>query len=118
MKKIADVLQAWLHSVSYLELVFLKIELFDELLPIYEGFGFESTIVEEKIDLFWSQGDIEISKGFFEHEVSDSAWLFFVDFWKGLLESLGAAGEDVLHVIDLNGIWITNLLHWSSIFSF
>lgn len=52
MKKIADVLQAWLHSVSDFELIFLEIELFDELLPIYEGFGFESTIVEEKIDLF------------------------------------------------------------------
>lgn len=52
MKKIADVLQAWLHSVSDFEFVFLEIELFDELLPIYEGFGFESTVVEEKIDLF------------------------------------------------------------------
>lgn len=67
MKEIADVLKFRLKAGSDLLLVFLDVQHLDELLPVYESFGLELAVVQEKIDLFRSQSDVQGPEGFFEH---------------------------------------------------
>ena len=96
----------------------MEIKHFDELFPVDQSFRFELAVIEQQIDLFWSQSNIKRSECFFEHKISDSSTFFFVNFAEDLFEGLGTWGYQISNIVDLNTTKNTNLLHWSSIFSF
>jgi hypothetical protein len=65
--------------------ILLDGELFCELAPVDEGLGLELAVVEEEVDLFGGEGDVEEAEGFFEHQVGDAACFLLVYFGEGLL---------------------------------
>jgi hypothetical protein len=102
MHQIADVLQSRLQPRPDVLFVLVEIQLFDELFPVNQGLGLEFAVVEQKIDLFRSQSDVQSSEGLLEHEVGDSSTFLFVDLRKDLFQGLGAARNDVFDVVDLH----------------
>lgn len=102
MHQIADVLQSRLQPRPDVLFVLVEIQLFDELFPVNQGLGLEFAVVEQKIDLFRSQSDVQSSEGLLEHEVGDSSTFLFVDLRKDLLQGLGAARNDVFDVVYLH----------------
>ena len=84
MHQIADVLQFGEQASLDGLLVLLQIQLPDKLLPINQGFSLELAIVEEEVDFFGSESDVENPEGFFEHQIGDPSAFFFVHFLEGL----------------------------------
>ena len=70
-------------------LILLNIKQLYELLPVDEGLGLELAIVQEKVDLFGCEGNVETPKGLFEHEIGDLPTFLLVCLQKGLLKCLG-----------------------------
>ena len=91
--------------------VLLDVQHLDKLPPVDERLRLELAVVEQQVDFFGGEGDVEGAEGLLEHEVGDLAALLLVDFGEDLLESLGTGGEDVLEVVDLGRERGTNLLH-------
>ena len=85
VEEIADVLELGLKAGSDLLLVLLDVQHLDELLPVYEGFGLELAVVQQQVDLFGSQSDVQGSEGLLKHEVGDFTAFLLVDLGEDLL---------------------------------
>lgn len=98
--------------------ILLDIQHLYELPPVYEGLRLKLAVIQQQVDLFGGQGYVEGAEGLLEHEVGYFSTFLFVDFGEDLLKRLGTGGKHVLEVVDLVKARGTNLVHWSSIFSF
>lgn len=117
MQQIAYMLQFGLQSGLYFLLVLLETQLFYELFPIDQVLGLIFAVVQQKIDLFGSQCDVEQSECLFEHQIGDFACFLDIDLVECLFQSFGTGSNQIFEIVDLSKLKITNFWHCSSIFS-
>jgi len=63
----------------------MEIKHFDELFPVDQGFRFEVTVVEQKIDFFGGEGYVECPEGLLKGKVGDPSAVLLVNFVEYLL---------------------------------
>ena len=99
MQQVAEMLNLGLDSGDDPCLVFFDLEPRDELPPVDHVVILEVAVVEQKIDLFGGQGDVELPESLLELEIGDRSLLEVIGVGECLLEGFGTREQNFPDVI-------------------
>lgn len=100
MQQIAKALHLRVHAIDDLFLVAKLVEPLNEHLPVDELVDGEVAEVQQQIDFFGGEGDIQQTEGMLELQIGHNSLLISIGLLKGLLQSLGARAQNILHALD------------------
>lgn len=97
MQQVAEPLHLAMDPFDNFLFVACAVEPLDKLLPVDQLVQTEVTDVQQQVNLFRSQCNVENPEGMLEFQISDDTLVASVGLLKCLLEGLGTRPQDILH---------------------